>query len=428
MKALLVLGLASAWNRRGTLALSVLSVALAVTLLLTVSRARDAAQHGFDQAVAGVDLVVGPRGSPVHLLLYAVFHLGEATHTLGWQSYQALAADPLVAWSVPMALGDTHRGYPVLGTTPALFRHLRHGDRQPLRFSDGQAFAGPFEAVLGAEVARRLAYALGDTITLHHGSGHLDDHDDHGPTGNTHADKPLRIVGILEPTGTPTDRTVHVSLESLEALHLDWQGGAPVPGLHIPPEMAIKFNLSPKTLDAALIGLHQRTDIFRFQRQVADFRDEALMAILPGLAMAELWQLIGGAERILRGIGWLVVGVGLCGLTAVILAGLGERRRELAVLRSVGAGPRHIAALLAMEGLALTVAGLLLGLAMVEGGSRLLAPWLTAHLGVDLTHNAFSTDELQLIATVLVTGFLASLLPGWRASRMSLADGLIPRL
>lgn len=274
----------------------------------------------------------------------------------------------------------------MLGTTPALFRHLRHGDRQPLRFTNGQPFAGPFEAVLGAEVARRLAYALGDTITLHHGSGHLDDHDDHGPTGNTHADKPFRIVGILAPTGTPTDRTVHVSLESLEALHLDWQGGAPVPGLHIPPEMAIKFDLTPKTLDAALIGLHQRTDIFRFQRQVADFHDEALMAILPGLAMDELWQLIGGAERLLRGIGWLVVGVGL------------------------------------------TVAGLLLGLALVEGASRLLAPWLTAHLGVDLTHNAFSADELQLIATVLVTGFLASLLPGWRASRMSLADGLIPRL
>lgn len=428
MKTLFLIALPSAWNRRLTLTLSVLSIALAVMLLIAVTRVRDAAQTSFAQAVAGVDLVAGPRGSPVQLLLHAVFHLGEPTHTMRWQSYQTLAADPLVAWSIPLALGDSHRGFPVLGTTPALFRHLRYGLQQPLSFSSGQPFSELFEAVVGAEVAARLGYRTGDTITLRHGSAHLDEHDDDHGNGAEHADMPFRIVGILLPTATPVDRTVHVSLASLEAIHLNWQGGVPLPGLDIPPQLAAKFDLTPKTLDAILIGLHQRTDVFRTQRQIADFPGEPLMAILPGLAMDELWQLVGSVERSLQGLAWLVVGVGLAGMTAVILASLGERRRELAILRSVGAGPRHIVALLMLEGLTLTTAGLLTGLALVEGTGYLFAPWINARLGLDLSTCAFSAMEFRLVAGVFATGLLASLLPAWRANRMSLADGLVPRL
>ena len=426
MKTLFLIALASAWNRRLTLTLSVFSIALAVMLLIAVTRVRDAAQTGFAQAVAGVDLVAGPPGSPVQLLLHAVFHLGEPTHTMRWQSYRTLAADPLVAWSIPLALGDSHRGFPVLGTTPAFFRHLRYGLQQPLSFYSGEPFAGLFEAVVGAEVAARLGYRTGEMITLRHGSAHLDEHDD--DHGAEHADMPFRIVGILHPTGTPVDRTVHVSLASLEAIHLNWQGGVPLPGLTISPQLAAKFNLTPKTLDAVLIGLHQRTDVFRVQRQIADFSGEPLMAILPGLAMDELWQLVGSVERSLQGVAWLVAGAGLAGMAAVILASLGERRRELAILRSVGAGPRHLVALLMLEGLTLTATGLLTGLALVEGASYLFAPWINARLGLNLTTSAFSAEEFRLVAGVFATGLLASLLPAWRASRMSLADGLVPRL
>lgn len=427
MKTVLLLALASAWNRRLTLTLSVLSIALAVTLLISVTRVRDAARTGFSQAVAGVDLVVGPRGSPVQLLLHAVFHLDEVTHTMRWQSYRTLVSNPLVAWSIPLALGDSHRGFPVLGTTPEYFQHLRYGHQHPLTFSSGQPFAELFEAVVGAEVAARLGYRPGDMITLRHGSAHLDEIDNGHDHEADHADKPFRIVGILGPTGTPVDRTVHVSLPSLEAIHLNWQGGVPLPGLEIPPALAARFDLTPKTLDAVLIGLHQRTDVFRAQQQIADFTGEPLMAILPGLAMDELWQLVGSVDRSLQGLGWLVVCVGLSGLSAVILAGLGERRREMAILRSAGAGPRHIVALLMLEGLTVTAAGLLTGLALVETASQLLAPWIRAHLGLDLASTAFSTEELRLVAGILATGLLASLPPAWRASRMSLADGLIPR-
>ncbi|HOY01495.1 MAG TPA: ABC transporter permease [Zoogloea sp.] len=426
MKTLLPLAWASAWNRRLSLTLAALSIALAVALLLSVTRAREAAQTHFAQSVAGVDLVVGPRGSPVQLLLHAVFHLGDASHTLAWKSYQALAADPLIAWRLPLALGDSHQGFPVLGSTPEYFRHLGDGQQQGLRFADGRPFAGLFEAVIGAEVAARLGYRTGQQITLQHGASHLDaHHHDEDANHPEHADKPFRIVGVLAPTGTPVDRTLVVSLQALEAIHLDWQGGMPMPGLSIPAEAAGKFDLTPKHLNAVLIGLHQRTDVFRVQRQINAFGGEPLMAILPGLAMDELWQLVGSVERTLHGLAWLVMAAGLAGLVAVIVASLGERRRELAILRSVGAGRRR---LLVLEGALVTVAGIALGMVVVEAAGHLLAPWLRTRLGMDLSGATLSIEALQRVGAVLATGIAASLIPAWRASRMALADGLLPRL
>lgn len=420
MKPLFALALKSAWNRRLTLGLTLLAITLAVTLLLSVERIRHAAHDGFTQSVSGTDLIVGARGSPLQLVLYAVFNVGEASNTVDWQSYQAIAADPAVAWSVPLALGDAHRGFPVLGTTPAYFEHFRYADRQPLRFSDGRPFNALFDAVIGAEVAAKLGYRLGQRITLSHGSGTL--------PGLEHGDKPFTIVGILAPTGTPVDRRVHVGLGAIEAIHLDWQGGMPIPGVSIPPEVVSKFDLQPKTVTAFLLGLHQRSLVFRLQRKIADYRGEPLLAVMPGVALDQLWQTVGIVEKTLLGISWLVFAVGVAGLAAVMLASLNERRRELAVLRSVGAGPHHILFLLLCECLLVTLLGVLLSLLSVSLAAWLGGPWLAAQLGLSSLPLAVSPGEVSLLASIFVAALLVSLWPAWRAYRLSLADGLTPRL
>jgi putative ABC transport system permease protein len=419
MRALLRLALASAWNRRLSLGLTLFAVLMATTLLLSVERVRQAARDGFAQSVSATDLVVGARTSPVQLVLYSIFHLGEATNTISWQSYQTIAANPAIAWSVPLALGDSHRGYAVLGTTPDYFTHYRYADKRPLRFAEGEPFAQLFAAVIGAEVAERLGYRLGQRIALTHGDG--------GLAGLEHDDKPFTVVGILAPTGTPVDRTVHVSLPAIEAIHLDWVGGAPIPGMSIAPEMVSKFDLTPKTITAFLVGLHQRAAVFRVQREINQFRDEPLLAVLPGVALDQLWQTVGIVERALQAVSWLVLAVGLAGLLAVMLAGLNERRREMAILRSVGAGPRHILFLLTLESFAVSLLGAFAGLGLVS----LLAAGAADHLapfGLAAMPLAPSAAEMQLLAVVLVCGLLVSLLPAWRAYRLSLADGLIPRL
>jgi putative ABC transport system permease protein len=407
-------------NRRLTAGLTVLSVALAVTLLLGVERLRNEARSAFTQTISGTDLVVGARSGPIQLLLYAVFHIGNATNNISWKSYEALRTHPAVDWAVPISLGDSHRGFRVVGTDSGFFDHVRYGDDSRVALAAGRAFDGVFEAVIGAEVARSLGYAVGTIIVLAHGAGEV--------SFAEHADKPFTVVGVLARTGTPIDRSVLVSLAAIEAIHLDWQGGAPIPGLSIAPEYVSKFDLAPKAVTAALVGLKSRAAVFQAQRFVNAYRDEALLAILPGATLQELWSLVGVAEQALLAVSALVVCVGLAGLVAVIVAGLGERRRELAILRSLGAGPRDVFVLLAAESLLLTLAGCALGLGLLFGASALLGPVLEARFGLSLSLSAPGANEWAMLAGVVVAGLVASVVPGLRAYRMSLADGMTMRV
>ena len=423
MRTLLHVALRSALNRRGTLALVMLSIALATALLLGLERLRTDIRSSFSLSVSGTDLVVGARTSPVQLMLYAVFRVGGATHNIRMDSLQAVAAHRAVAWVVPLSLGDSHRGRPVLGTTPEYFERFAYGDRQALLLSQGRVFAGTldglYEAVIGAELADGLGYRLGQRITLAHGNAEV--------LTQQHADKPFTVVGVLARTGTPVDRTVHVSLQAIEAIHLDWAGGAPLPGLSIAPENARKFELAPRQVTAALVGLKNRVAVFNVQRFVNDYEGEALLAVLPGVALDELWSVVGPGEQALLAISGLVALVSLASLVAVVLAGLNERRRELAVLRAVGAGPRHVLWLLAIEGALVTLAGALLGALAAAAAVLLAGPWLQQRFGISLLPSAPTAAQWGLFAAVLAAGMLASLVPGWRAYRLSLADGLSPR-
>jgi len=420
MKHLFLLAAMSAWNRRLTLGMTLVAVMLSVTMLLGVERIRHDARAGFAHSVSGTDLVVGARTSPVQLMLYAVFRIGEATHNMRWQSYLDVAEQPAVAWAVPLSLGDSHHGFPVLGTTPAYFEHFRYGADHALTLQSGVPFKATFDAVLGAEVARQLGYELKDHIVLAHGIG--------GIGGSEHGDKPFVVVGILAPTGTPVDRTVHVGLAAIEAIHLDWQGGAPLPGLSIPPQFVQKFDLTPKEITAVLLGLQSRAGVFKMQRQIADYRAEPLLAVLPGVALAQLWQLLGTVEQALLAVSAMVVAVGLAGLVAVVLAGLNERRRELAILRSVGARPGDVFVLLTLEGLFVTLIGCALGVALLAALAAAIGPLVQARYGIEVAPRLVSADELRLLAAVVGVGLLSSLVPGYRAYKLSLADGLTPRL
>lgn len=427
MRALLHLAAHSAWNRRTTLALVVLSMALATLLLLSLERMRTDVRSSFSQSVSGTDLVMGARTGSVQLMLYAVFRIGAATNNIRMDSVRKIAAHRAVDWVVPVSLGDSHRGMPVLGTSTDYFARFRYGDRAPLVLAQGRAFAGTlegvYEAVIGAEVAAQLGYTLGTRLILSHGAGS-------GGAGLApeHADRPFHVVGVLARTGTPVDRTVHVSLEAIEALHLEWGGGAPIPGLKIPAEQVRKFDLAPKQVTAALIGLKTRAAVFAVQRHIAEFTEEPLMAVLPGVALDELWDVVGVGEKALLGMSMLVAVVSLAGLIAVVLAGLNERRRELAVLRAVGAGPRHVAGLLAAEGALITLMGVALGLVLTLVFIVAAGPWVQSRFGITLQLVAPTLSQWMLLGAIIASGLLASLVPGWRAYRLSLADGLSPKV
>ena len=418
MSALLSVAWHSAWHRRFGLSLVVLSIALSTFLLLTVERVRHDVRENFSQSVSGTDLIVGARTGAVQLLLYSVFRIGSATNSIRFSSVQALERDKAVAWVVPISLGDSHRGFPVVATSPAYFEHFRYGERRPLVLAEGRAFADVFDAVLGAEVAERLGYSMGQRVVLSHGNGVI--------AGNDHADKPFTVVGILSRTGTPVDRSVHIGLDGMEAIHLDWIAGAPLPGMAVPAERVREFNLTPKTVTAALVGLKSRAAVFAVQRRVADFEGEPLLAVLPGVALDELWDAVGAGERALLAMSALVAVVSLAGLVAVVVTGLEQRRRELAVLRSIGAGPRAVFALLLIEGTLVAAIGALAGALASTAAIAALGPWAEARFGMGVQLAAPGIAEAAILAAIVFGGTAASLLPGWRAYRLSLADGLSP--
>ena len=418
MTSLLNIAWASAWHRRFALSLVVLCLALSTFLLLTVERVRHDVRENFSNAVSGTDLIVGARSGAVQLMLYSVFRMGQPTQTIEYATVQALRQDPAVKWVVPLALGDTHRGFPVVATTPEYFEHFRYGPRLPLALREGRRFEGVFEAVLGADVARQLGYTLGSKLVLSHGSGAMA-HEDH-------ADKPFTVVGILAPTGTPVDRSVHIALSGMQAIHLDWVAGVPLPGRSVSAEQALAMDLTPRSVTAALVGLKSRAAVFAVQRRVAEYDQEPLMAILPGVVLDELWSVVGAAEQALRLMGVLVAVVSLAGLVAVVVTALEQRRRELAVLRSIGAGPPRVFLLLGLEGLMVGLCGAAAGTLLWMLMMLLAAPGIEATYGIGLSGAGLRMPELVLLGAVVLATTLASLLPGWRAYRLSLAEGLSP--
>lgn len=408
------LALRSLANRWITVALTVFATALSVGLFLGVEKIRTGAKESFADTVSGVDLIVGARSGSVQLLLYSVFRIGNATNNITWESYQDLAAMEAVDWIVPLSLGDSHRGYRVLGTTAAYFDRYKYRGGRSLAFAEGEPWDDVFDAVLGSEVAEALGYRLGDEIVVAHGIASFALHDD----------KPFRVAGILEKTGTPVDRTVHVSLEGIEAIHVDWQGGAQSAN-PVSAEAVRAMDLEPQAVTAAMIGVKSKLAVFTLQRAINDYPEEPLLAVLPGVALQELWSLVGVAETALAGVSAMVVATALLGMAAMILAGLDERRREMAILRSVGARPRTVVAMLVIEAGLISAAGAALGLGLVYLGLSVAQPWLDAAYGLYIAIDWPGRRELAILAAIVAAGLAVGLVPALRAYRMSLADGMM---
>ena len=499
-------------HRRLTAGLVVASVAMSVMLLVAVDRIRTETKASFVNTISGVDLVVGARGGPLNLLLYAVFRVGDATSNISMASYELIAARPEVAWSVPLSLGDAHRGYRVLGTTGDYFVHYRYGRDRKLNFETGAPFANAREAVLGAEVAAALGYALGDAIVVSHGIGDV--------SFVHHDDAPFTVAGVLAYTGTPVDRTVHVSLAGIRAMHAEPGGrdhdhghgeasheqrgrddhddhrdhgddrghggrgneghrdhgddrghgargneghrdhddehghGARGNDAHSDHsdehghggrgndahrdhgagdhedghERHAADEATPDAITACLVGLRSRPLALRLQRFVNEYEGEPLMAIVPGATLQQLWDLVGVVEIALISVAALVVAAGLIGMTTTLLAGLAERRREMAVLRAVGAGRGWVFALLIVESAMLAAAAAVVGAAAAHGGMFAGRAALEDRFGLSLAGGPPGLFDLAVVAGVTLAGALAAAFPAWRAYRYSLADGLAMRV
>lgn len=412
----------SLWNRRTTALMTLLSLCISMMLLLGIDHLRLEAKRSFTSTVSGTDLIVGARSGQLNLLLYTVFRIGNATNNIQWQSYQQLKAHPQVVWSVPIALGDSHKGFRVVGTNQDYFRYFRYGEQQQLTLSQGSPFAGVYETVLGAEVARKLNYRLGDELILSHGVGSV--------SFSQHKDQPFKVVGILAPTGTPVDQSVHVSLEGIEAIHLGWQGGAPAMGRKQAPKPSAEqlAALEPKVITGFMLGLKSKVATFAVQRQINEFKAEPLTAILPGAALAELWQMLSMVENLLLVITLLVLGAGLIGLTTTLLAAMKERQREMAILRAIGARPWQLFVLIQLEVLFLVCGAIVLGFVALVATLFALQPVLSSQYGLVISVLPWHAHTGAWLAGVVGLSLILGALPSYLTYRQSVAQGMQVRL
>ncbi len=415
---LLRLAWASVWNRRVMALLVVLTIALSSALLIGVDILRLEAKRSFERTVSGTDLIVGARTGAVPLLLYTVFHIGEPSNNMSYASYTEIAAKKNVAWTIPISLGDSHRGYRVIGTRSAFFEHYKFGSKRPLTFNSGAPFAGLFDVVLGAEVAANLGYQIGSDVVLAHGTGKV--------SFAKHDKLPFKVVGILKRTGTPVDRTLMVSLEAITAIHIGWETGIGIG--HVKPESLAQRDLTPTSITAFMLGLNNRIATFALQREINQFKAEPLMAVLPTATLQQLWQLVGVAENALLIVSAAVVLAGLLAMLIALWSSLEQRRREMAILRALGAPAHTVFGLLMLESAVMTLIGLALGLALLFAALALAGPTLASSYGLYLEEARLSVRSLQLLGGIFLVSLMISALPAFVAYRKALSDALAIRL
>ncbi len=410
MSVLLKVALASLRYRLGGVLLTVFAVALSVFVLLGVEQLRRDVRASFASTVAGVDLIVGARTSDVGLLLLSVFRIGSATANVPWEAVEDISRQEQVSWVVPLSLGDSHRGFRVVATTGEFFDRYRYARQVALSLREGRRFAGVDELVLGAEAARALAYVIGDQLVLSHGVART--------SFQQHDQLPFRVVGILERTGTPIDNALFVGLDAVDAIHGD--------AAHEDDGDHDHASEEERSVTALLLGLDTPVASFQVQRWINEYREAPLLAILPGVALAQLWQIVGGVETALLAISVVVFVASLCGLNAMLMASLRERRREIEILRSVGAPALFIVSLLVIEALAIVTLGILLAFVALLGTIAVVNGYLAARLGIALSWQVLGPSSLLALALIYLSALLLSLLPAWRAYRMSRVFGAPP--
>ncbi|MGB0966399.1 MAG: ABC transporter permease [Litorivicinus sp.] len=409
---MLSLAWASLRARAFTVGLVWLALMMSVFLLLVSDRLSRAAQDGFNRSINGVDLIVSTKTGPLETLLYSVFHIGQPLSNLDAKHLEQLNQDPTIDWAIPIALGDSHGEFRVLATQAEYFERLRDARNQPMRFAAGQAFNGPTDVVLGAQVAHQLNYQLGQSIQLSHGSGGL---------GKAHDDLQFRIVGILAATGTPTDQSLFVSLEAHSLLHLGWSNGRRI----VPLDRLEWDSLPPlDSVTAVFVGLKNPLTLFQTARRINNEPNAAMSAVIPGVALAQLWSIVDRIEAIFSLLGGFIVIMSLLGVLALSLTALDARTREMAILRACGASPLQLAGLVMAEALWIALSAAGFAFLLTHVGSLAMSEWLTREFAITPSHEWWVAREWLLMVTVVGLTLLCSVIPAIRVFRRSLQSGL----
>ena len=449
----ITLAFQSILNRWLSCLLIILTLSASISLFFTVTRIQESVRVGFQNTVSGVDSIIAARGGNLQILLNSVFLIGEPPNKITWESYKDIDKMKGINFLVPISLGDSHKGYRVVGTTNSYFKNIKFGNKKNLTFSaninKGIGFSNVFDVVIGSSVAEKLNYSIGSEIEITHGLGKSgvvhsfnsskeDDHEDHEDDvehddHDEHADHEddaehahdmagFKVSGILEPTGTPIDSAVYISVLGYEVIHKGWIANQKV--MDISEEHLMDEDLEPTSISAIFVSLKNRTQIFQLQRDVLNYKKEALSAVLPGLTLSRLWALTSNIDKAFKIITAFIIFIALLGMTAMTIAGLNSRRREMAILRSVGASPRIIVSLLLIESVIISLISTIIGYLMMFFIFYFGQGILENHYGIYIEGYSIKYDDVKIILAIVFCSLLATIIPAFRVYRSTLRDGL----
>jgi putative ABC transport system permease protein len=403
--------------RPWTTALSVILAALGAGLISLILLLNWQLEQQFDRNLAGINLVVGAKGSPLQLMMSSMYHISSPTGNVALKDARPFLnpQHPYIARAVPLSLGDSYRGRRLVGTRP-VFLELYGAE-----VAEGEMWSEVMDVVAGASAARELDLRVGDTFRSSHGLVEDDD--------LTHRDAPpFRVTGILAPTGTVADLVLLTPAESLWAVHDTHDHGeheheeghehGASYDIHQP---LTEYNDESIT---SLLLTFKGNSVASLNMQRGINENTQMQAVTPSIQLAELYATVGQGEEILRQLGYVIVGVSILSIFIGLYGSLDRRRGELALLRSLGAGPGKLFTLLLLEGVLGAVAGAVLGLALSHLGLIAVAGYFSEAYRYDFRTLVFLPQEWWLLVGAVVVGLLAAVIPAWRAARTDVHETL----
>jgi len=382
------------WSSPLTTALNLLLLTLGLAAVTFVLRASAQVEAGLKRDLAGIDLVVGAKGSPMQIMLAGVFHLDAPTGNIPLATLALLKQQPLVAQAVPLSLGDSFQGYRIVGTTPEYI------DLYGGKIAAGERWTKPMQAVLGAEVARTSGLKPGDRFAGSHGLA----------GGDAHGEHAFEVVGVLAESGSVLDRLVLTDLASVWEVHGDHHEA------HEGHDAAGAHEDEPREITLALVRYRSPIAAAMLPRWVN--AQEGLQAAAPALETARLMRLVGAGTEVLRGFGIVLLAAAGLSVWVALLHAVRARQGDLAMLRMLGAPARRVAALIALEALLLAGLAALLGLAAGHGFVALLERLLAERQSLRLGALGLSTAEWLVPLLAAGLALLAAAWPAWRAYRL----------
>lgn len=459
--------------------LTALSIALGVGLVVLILMLREEVEQSFSQRSVGYEMLVGAKGSPLQLVLNTIYGLGAPVGNIPYEYYERIAEDRMVRLAVPVTVGDNYRGFRVIGTVPSFFSEFTYLEDQKFEIAQGSVFQNDYEAVVGARAAREAGLKVGDTFTPAHGVSAEEG-------GEVHEEAKTKVVGIMRETGTPMDRGIYVPLETIWKIHVHEaaetdpryegmtkeqieqmkqleameaeaareeqgaEGDSSAEDHHHAGHddaahddtshnaghkheryinahgdvYAADVPESLKTVTAIYVSLKNRIVFDRFRRAVLD--EPVAQAVIPAMEIMNLFEIVGNVNGVLLAIAYVVVLVALAGVLVSIYNTMNERRREIAIMRALGARRRTIFALLVVESTVIAFIGGVAGLLLGHGGMAAAAGMVQEQTGLPVAPFTVHAFEPLVLAAVVLLGAIAGMLPALKGYRTDVQENLAP--